>query len=171
MGIYIHSKIHILIQGDIGYVEFVRKILNRDGGSNMSRIIKFRAWDVAEQEMFYGMNKCLMNWDGLKHNVSRFLDGDIPVMQYTGLKDKNGREIYEGDVLRQQLRAGLFVLYLSVWVQGDYYCGFYLERTRPNPYQYIDIGQERTSKLEIIGNIYENPELTEEISWKNKSKK
>jgi len=109
------------------------------------REIKFRAWDKDEKEMIYGMNKCLMNWDGLQHNVNKFFDGFIPVMQYTGLEDINGGEIYEGDIVwdgsvarKIEFKSGCF---LAVIKQGTYL--------------------HAIDNLEIIGNIYENPELME----------
>jgi uncharacterized phage protein (TIGR01671 family) len=78
--------------------------------------------------------------------------------QYTGLKDKNGREIYEGDVLRQELthNGEDFVFTDSVFWANDM-GGFYLQRedgVMSSLAAYVN-------DVEVIGNIYENPGLLE----------
>ena len=127
------------------------------------REIKFRAWDVAESEMVYGMNKCLMNWDGVQHNVARLFNGDIPIMQYTGLRDKNGNEIYEGDVITDVEFVGEVVFHDRWYEVGMHsgklaWCIFDKKKG-----DYIEIGSCNDEETwEIIGNIYENPESLEE---------
>ena len=69
-------------------------------------------------------------------------------MQFTGLKDKTGKEIYEGDVLKC---FHYDLLYQAVWLEDE--LRFALRNTKnPTPFNTCCIG-------EIIGNIYENPEL------------
>lgn len=108
------------------------------------REIKFRAWwqDLKEMvqipELTFGSNG------------SYFSDGrrlDKPPMQYTGLKDKNGKEIYEGDVL---LNNGLN--WEVVWEEA----GFYI-REIGKEFKYIFLKEAEHS--EVIGDIYSNPEL------------
>lgn len=78
--------------------------------------------------------------------------------QYTGLKDKNGKEIYEGDVLTYDERITGFVKYIG--------CSFIIEWVGIDTYSDL-LGWDNWrsgktsdgSKYEIIGNIYENPEL------------
>ena len=116
------------------------------------REIKFRAWDKGLKVM----NKQYM-WGGrylIEHgqdlgcvlgNTDRF-----EIMQYTGLKDKNGKEIYEGDIVRTALYGlrDCEVVFMKA--------GFYLlldTGIGTNLYPMSDVG------MEIIGNIYETPEL------------
>lgn len=88
--------------------------------------------------------------------VGSFIDKNT-IGQYTGLHDKNGQEIYEGDIISDGYEKCLVV-----WVKK--YAGFMLKlleekndfREWSNPF--IDLGKED----EVIGNIYENPELLEE---------
>lgn len=72
-----------------------------------------------------------------------------PVMQYTGLKDKNGKDIYEGDILCGYLDDDQN--FLQKATVGFLYGGFYPLCNGENFFSY--------GKFEIIGNIYENPEL------------
>lgn len=82
--------------------------------------------------------------DGEPEQQQALLHQDHAVlMQFTGLKDKNRKEIYEGDIL--QTPEGVFPV---EWMQ--YY--FALKGL-------ADVGLLESSPLEIIGNIYENPEL------------
>jgi uncharacterized phage protein (TIGR01671 family) len=121
---------------------------------------KFRAWDKKKNKMF---NITEMRW---KIN-GEFIGGgnswfdnfilspsevwSIDIMQYTGLRDKNGKEIYEGDITS----SGWQILFCD---------GMFAP--------YYDFGrQERIEDIgpwwincEIIGNIYENPELLEGYS-------
>ncbi len=76
------------------------------------------------------------------------------LMQYTGLKDKNGMEIYESDLVKTekgifQLTIDCFGPELSGYDNGDYYYGYVSEYHNWN-------------EFEVIGNIYENPDLLEE---------
>lgn len=83
------------------------------------------------------------------------------IMQCTGLKDKNGKLIYEGDIIRDINIPSYFCI--VEWIKG----GFYLKSTVSNSFLLFD-----TTQQEIIGNIYENPELLEgeQISYKTKEK-
>jgi uncharacterized phage protein (TIGR01671 family) len=78
-----------------------------------------------------------------------FLDNDWLLMQYTGLKDKNGKEIYEGDVLRD------VNYYKPVVVEYDEN-GFWCKEEDDEVHGWI---MPCIENREIIGNLYENPEL------------
>lgn len=133
------------------------------------RAIKFRAWDTQAEEILYGVEH---TYDGYKVSMPSF--GallDCPdfyiVMQYTGLKDKNGKEIYEGDIL--ELRANPFNrkrdLFQVVFKDGGFrdewnnYIGQYL----PPDIRNKQGGRVRLNEAcEVVGNIYENKELLNE---------
>ncbi len=107
------------------------------------REIKFRAWD--------GVNMIYPDWFAT-HGSGRWWQvkpnnnydsNEYPFMQYTGLKDKNGKEIYEGDILRKTTdrRKKSVVAWDKKLAMFDGFDTFEMER------------------IEIIGNIYENPDL------------
>lgn len=112
------------------------------------REIKFRAWMGEEHKMWPVMA-------GMGQVATEFgsIDEPIEVMQYTGLKDKNGKEIYEGDVLNAKVDSG----------HGSSFYDKGQVVFHPEAAQFIltkggmvtNIGND----VEIIGNIYENPEL------------
>lgn len=84
-------------------------------------------------------------------NETKSDDGLYIYMQYTGLKDKNGKEIMESDLVRcESLRIKKFIV---VWRDG----AFWLQVDGGN--DGILLGNLTASELEVIGNIYENPEL------------
>ena len=86
------------------------------------------------------------------------VEDSFEVMQYTGLKDKNGKEIYEGDIFLDITSpygkecVVIFELGSFGFKQHGYFRSFYGCNKRWN-------AQTKESKIEIIGNIYENPEL------------
>lgn len=72
------------------------------------------------------------------------------LMQYTGLKDKNGKEIYESDILREKIGGKVFK-YAVIWNEE---CAAFGDDDGQHFNDDID-----AKKVEVIGNIYENPEL------------
>jgi len=125
-----------------------------------AREIKFRAWDGILKYMV-DASKYHITLDGLAsfNNDGEFYDqtDKLELMQYTGLKDKNGKEIYSGDLIKSG-KTGLD--YKVVW--NDENAAWESLCTNPErdyclmPYSWCD--------GEIIGNIYENPELLDKKS-------
>ena len=119
------------------------------------REIKFRAWDKKNKKMLHYDNDvtpCItLNGvcQGENHTNVSF---DYVLMQYTGLKDKNGKEIYEGDRLNHSIDRYQQECPYVVEDMSE----FYKELNRSDTYYRID-----EYSLEIIGNIHENPELLE----------
>ncbi len=118
------------------------------------RPIKFRAWDKADKRMVYQDWHSFRNWynESLVGKVvyARGFDGEKILlsdpMQFTGLHDKNGKEIWEGDILlRKNGRVDVV----------EYETGSFVVRHPHGDSDYI----AQTNMFEVIGNIYENPEL------------
>ena len=116
------------------------------------REIKFRAWDKENKVMinaiFVGLGKVYGMTKTFK--PSKELE-DVILMQYTGLKDKNGKEIYEGDVVK-----GEWDVVEEIYVSDvQFYGGAFRVHKTGLPLEYGYMRRE----CEVIGNIYENPEL------------
>lgn len=120
----------------------------------MKREIKFRAWDSDDKTMWY-MEK--LESDQLPNEVlSVFLDEyyGCDLMQYTGIKDKDGKEIYEGDIVS---RPKYNLTYVVVFDEKN--AGFELKRIPDKSALTFMELRAFEEKTEVIGNIYQNPEL------------
>jgi len=117
--------------------------------NTIKREIKFRAWD----------GSAMHDWQELccpSHQLSEVFNGDYILMQYTGLKDANGREIYDGDILKltseyrgKGERPSYVIFKDSQWMmQGTMH------------HSHIDsINNYSLDRMDVIGNIYEDPDL------------
>lgn len=120
------------------------------------RELKFRAWDI-KNNRYVGVHRLILDQFGAidyadvvyNGKLYKLYPSEVIIEQYTGLKDKNGKEIYEGDVLESTWNGDKAVV---VWnnVEGEWE-------------HYADFNtHSKYSGSVVIGNIHENPELLEE---------
>jgi|TARA_R110000824_G_scaffold20119_1_gene76406 uncharacterized phage protein (TIGR01671 family) len=131
------------------------------------REIKFRVWTInnawySEKNVMY-YEPSTIDSVHLIHNLndefSRQKEDGFVLMQYTGLKDKNGKEIYEGDVVKgisfyNKNNKNPYSTQLVEWKDVDEN-----SEGKNNAYSGFNFWINNPIELEIIGNIYENPEL------------
>ena len=151
------------------------EILEPKEGEGM-REIKFRGKRVDNGEWVYGYyytqiithagnRKSRDHFMRTEQNIRYEVDPDT-VGQYTGLKDKNGKEIYEGDIV--ELTNTYKGMNTKSIVEIDFidftFAGKWKEEYSPSGYMYNPLGSYNFPivTIEVIGNIYENPELLKE---------
>lgn len=139
------------------------------------RNIKFRAWDKDYEKMTYfddedyeykppfvfrldQVFKKDNNYDDYEDFEYNDITDKVEIMQYTGLHDKNGKEIYEGDILQIDIEKAWVMWnekygYFELVPIGDYY---FDSPVIGEAIEYID--------SEVIGNIYENEDLLNETN-------
>lgn len=110
------------------------------------RKLKFRAWDTNVNKFLY--------WDFLKTKIANFFDTDFLVVQeFTGMQDKNGKEIYEGDIVRIFNNNTVF---LEVQFRNQYVGGWILFHNKLKGE--LSLGVRSSMDIEVVGNIFENPQ-------------
>lgn len=131
------------------------------------REIKFRAWDKENKKMrevtcinFY--DEYIYCDETASGEYTRLPIYETPLMQYTGLKDKNGVEIYEGDVFGllggDVERPNEYEFHAKVYFDNDF-SAFCVELYNGGWEYLSDYLDNPKNEREVIGNIYENPEL------------
>lgn len=125
----------------------------------MNREIKFRGWDVKARQFLGKKRKGQFwkisldgSWLGKGDEAFKNWEEEIILEQYTGLKDKNGKEIYEGDIV---VYDGIgYEYYWDEMLQG-----FNVRRADGNQRLYGSASYEAVKFGSVVGNIHENPEL------------
>ncbi len=143
------------------------------------RELKFRAYDKHKKLMIYDLDQSLGEiynlspGDWIHPLIWKIGQLNDSLMQYTGLKDKNGKEIYEGDIVKIKAYVYNDAVFIGEVKYGQHtlfnergYCGvetlgFYV--TDNDSTYFISPADELTMfcEMEVIGNIWENPELLE----------
>lgn len=121
------------------------------------REIKYRAWEKNLREMIPVYDIDLKSKVINNDSAWRMFD-EIILMQYTGLKDKNDVEICEGDIVENKKSK---VRSVVEFVEGCFMYVYYKDKEKYVVPFHISVEFEEESQCEVLGNIYENPELLE----------
>ena len=146
------------------------------------REIKFRAWDKIDERIIVDDQKFIpvkVTSKGVmrlsphyEEKLYKFIDDNrFDLMQYTGLKDKNGKEVYEGDIVKivykdcegggwHSISKEKGRVYFDVYWGVKFDCSDATQRTADS--WKSTIGTRDVQDVEVIGNIHENPELLDQ---------
>ena len=120
------------------------------------REIKFKAFHKADKKMYDVIGFSLGKWflRGKSYPMPR---SAIELLQYTGMKDKNGVEVYEGDVVEMNSigPGGVDLKGVVEMVEGSFYIRSHENQLSTHLFNELSV-------IEIIGNVYEHPHLPEE---------
>jgi len=132
------------------------------------RSIKFRGWHVVQKKMFSpeemhadglavdpgGRN--FVNVSGVSTKLNTYSDDTMIPLQFTGLKDKNGDEIYEDDLVKiiDDSEEGLFH---CVW--NEYHACFEFRHVTQYKLNSYCLGGAAYQRIEVVGNVHQNPEI------------
>lgn len=110
----------------------------------MKRRLEFRAWDKKNKRILKNcyLGKVEIYYENNEYDAGNVLMSNCEIMQFTGLLDRNGKEIYEGDIVKCHKCDGQ--IYCILW--NEYHTGWGFIKSEAEGF-------------EIIGNAYENPEL------------
>lgn len=133
------------------------------------RELKFRAWDKVEKKMLFDADPFALHVSGSNEPLlaKTHRNEDCIFEEYTGLKDKNGKEIYEGDIIKSSEHIG------EVYRQGNGRWVIFCGKDKLHYGDLIVVGELEGETYDlaltlgreyckVIGNIHENPELLED---------
>ena len=130
------------------------------------REIKFRVWNPRDKKIHYDITGFEFYNDGTMSGV--FIDGafflleEVELMQYTGLHDKNGKEIYEGDIVEKETfddtKPNCIAKSYAKVMYIEELAGFYL--VYKNNKILWEVSQDKYN-IAVVSTIYDNPELLE----------
>jgi uncharacterized phage protein (TIGR01671 family) len=129
----------------------------------MERVFKFREWDGKKINYNPFIINTINRNIGYEININENLESNkYSLMQYTGVKDRNGKEIYEGDIVNIHLPNEQIIIAEIVWE----YCCTVLRMDKRADIAFTEAEKECQGRqipfqeiLEVIGNIHENPNL------------
>ena len=128
-------------------------------------IPKFRAWDKLDKEI-YGVEE--INWfngefDFIGDGITFKRDAeDVELMQSTGLKDKNGKEIFEGDIIAIEVEEIETPINAKIFQNNKIGVLMFHVFEDNEDVPMVELLEDNSVAFAVIGNIYENPELLED---------
>lgn len=134
---------------------------------------KFRAYDGGSLSRMYQPEDVMVGNGNIWINDEDFdagewiVNNDLELMQSTGLKDKDGQEIFEGDIVKRDGVKRPEVVRFGEWTDVDslgykeQYIGFYFESEHEGQEWLHSVQPQFNHLYKVIGNIYENPQLLE----------